>query len=376
MADNNARKGWRAFTAGAILLGFILLFADFLANDKPIVCRCDGTWDMPVLMKKNVLSDISYDRCSFVVMPPVRYSPYTIDKNNGRYTSPLSEQNVSSFWYRHWLGTDQIGRDVAAGIIHGARISLFIGLTATFFGLLLGLPFGLFLGYFQDNGLRLNGAQMAIFALFITLFIFYFTYAEISLFAGILYGIFSMVVVFFLLRSAGRLPWQKYPVPLDLVGFRILEWRKSIPALFLLLALLTVFARPSVWQVILIIGLLSWSDIARLVRSETLSVKSRLYVLSAEAMGFSHGYIIRKYILPGLQSTVFVIAMYMLAGSVLMESTLSFLGLGLPVEEVTWGKMLASSRDVKAWWMAVFPGGCLVLLLYWLYKGSDLHAKR
>lgn len=376
MADTNARKGWQAFTTGAVVLGFIVLFADFLANDKPIVCRCDGTWDIPVITKKNVLSDISYDRCLFVVMPPIRYSPYTIDKNNGRYTSPLAEQNVSSFWQRHWLGTDQIGRDVAAGLIHGARVSLFIGLSATFFGLLLGLPYGLFLGYFQDNGLRWNGIQLAIFTIFLSILIFYFTYAEITFFVGLLYCLLFMVIVFFLMRIAGRLTIQKYPVPLDLVGFRILEWRKSIPALFLLLALLTVFTRPSVWQVILIIGLLSWSDIARLVRAETLSIKSRLYVLTAEAMGFSHGYIIRKYILPGLKSTLLVIAVYMMAGSVLLESTLSFLGLGLPVEEVTWGKMLASSRDVKAWWMAVFPGGCLILLLFWLYKWSDFRSKR
>ncbi|MBK8852545.1 MAG: ABC transporter permease subunit [Saprospiraceae bacterium] len=131
----------------------------------------------------------------------------------------------------------------------------------------------------------------------------------------------------------------KYNVPFDLFGFRILEWRKSIPALFLLLALLSLFSKPSVYNVIIIIALLSWADIARLIRAETLTIKNHLFVQSAITMGFSHVYIIVHHIFPMLKGSLMVIAMYIMAGAVLMEATLSFLGLGLPVEEVSWGKI-------------------------------------
>ncbi|MBK6563725.1 MAG: ABC transporter permease [Saprospiraceae bacterium] len=160
----------------------------------------------------------------------------------------------------------------------------------------------------------------------------------------------------------------KYNVPFDLFGFRILEWRKSIPALFLLLALLSLFSKPSVYNVITIIALLSWADIARLIRAETLTIKNHLFVQSAITMGFSHVYIIVHHIFPMLKGSLIVIAMYIMAGAVLMEATLSFLGLGLPVEEVSWGKLLAESRNARAWWMAVFPGGCLIMLLLFLHS--------
>jgi peptide/nickel transport system permease protein len=357
---------------GATFLLFVLVFADFLANDKPILCHCNGSWKMPVLQKQRTADTFDREKCSLILFPVIRYNPYQIDTKIGRLTSPFDQQNEKPIGERHWLGTDKIGRDVAAGIIHGAGISLWIAICTTLFGLLLGLPYGIILGYFQDRGIQWNSVQMIMVPFFLFMLFFYGMYLDFST-IGLL--VFIFLLVFLMMISiflAGKLPLRKYPVPADLIGFRILEWRKSIPGLFLLLALLSLFSKPSSFHVIFIIGLLSWADIARMVRAETLSVKSKLYVQSGIAMGFSHFYLILKYILPGLKNTLVVIAMYMMAGAVLMEATLSFLGLGLPVEEVSWGKMLAESRNAGAWWLAVFPGLCLMSLLYWLHKWSKV----
>ncbi|MBK8852544.1 MAG: hypothetical protein IPN10_00195 [Saprospiraceae bacterium] len=124
---------------GVITLISLLFFSDFIAGDKAILCVCKGNMTMPVF-SENVRSQET-DNCSFCLFPPIRYSPFQIDVNNGNYVSPFAQQNIPSVCFRHWLGTDKLGRDVAAGIVHGAGISLGIGLFATFLSLLLGVPF-------------------------------------------------------------------------------------------------------------------------------------------------------------------------------------------------------------------------------------------
>lgn len=353
---------------GVITLITLLFFSDFIAGDKAILCVCKGNMTMPVF-SENVRSQET-DNCSFCLFPPIRYSPFQIDVNNGNYVSPFAQQNIPSVCFRHWLGTDKLGRDVAAGIVHGAGISLGIGLFATFLSLLLGVPLGIALGYYQDNTIRWNVIQYFVFivSVFFVLFYISFLISSTSLVILTFACLIFMLILYLLIRSIGKWNMTKYNVPFDLFGFRILEWRKSIPALFLLLALLSLFSKPSVYNVIIIIALLSWADIARLIRAETLTIKNHLFVQSAITMGFSHVYIIVHHIFPMLKGSLIVIAMYIMAGAVLMEATLSFLGLGLPVEEVSWGKLLAESRNARAWWMAVFPGGCLIMLLLFLHS--------
>ncbi|MFZ1704910.1 MAG: ABC transporter permease [Saprospiraceae bacterium] len=352
-----------------VSLVFITIFlTKFIAGNQPIVCISEGHWSFSVFEKNSPFLQHKKE-CSFSWNPIIPYSPYEIDTKNS-HKSPFDTQDVSSLKYRHWLGTDKIGRDVASGIIHGARISLGIGLLATILGLLFGVPTGMVMGYYQDNGIQWNRIQLFLLFLLIILFGFYFffLFEKIRLILWIPILISCFFVIKCTMDLTGKLPYKKYNFPIDLLGFRVLEWRKSIPALFLLLALLSLFSKPSLWHIIGIIALLSWADIARLIRAETLTLKNQLYVQSAVVMGFSHGYIMYKYILPGLKGTIVVIAVYIMAGTILMEATLSFLGIGLPVEEVTWGKMLSESRNAKSWWMAVFPGFCLISLLFYLHK--------
>lgn len=374
MERNKQNYRWRfGSRLGLILIVMVLLFADFIATDRPLLQICNGVWSFPAFVRHNhSMQEMQHD-CSFSLYAPIRYNPYSIDTKNKGNLSPIDKQDVTSIGFRHWLGTDKTGRDVAAGIIHGARNSLWIGLCATFFGLLLGVPYGLMLGYYQDNQLYWNTSQVLLFLICLCGFVFYMLYPPQweEEWVNPLLFVTTFGFLVFIFRIFSKLPIKKYAVPVDLVGYRLLEWRKSIPALFLLLALISVFAKPSIWYLVIIIGFLAWADVARMIRAETLLIKSNLYVLSGIASGFSHGYLMKNYILPGLKNSIIVISMYMMAGSILLESTLSFLGLGLPVEEVSWGKMLAESRNAKAWWMAVFPGLCLVGLLFWLHARTD-----
>ncbi|MBK8622922.1 MAG: ABC transporter permease [Saprospiraceae bacterium] len=354
-----------------VLFVFGVILVPFLANDKAILCFCKEGITMPVFQKHVVSTQNTSPTCSYCIFPPVRYTAYQIDLKNSGYTGPFDIQNIPSVFHRHWLGTDKIGRDVAAGLLYGARNSLLIGLLSMILGLLLGVPTGMILGYFQDNTIRWNVVQIVLFLLYLFLSIFYAIYLPSGEWGFPLFIIMYTIIFIFLFRISGLQKLKKYNIPIDLLGYRILEWRKSIPALFLLLALLSLISKPSVMSVLIIIGLLAWADIARMIRAETLTIKTRPYVLSGISMGMNHNQILKKYVLPGLSDTILVIAIYMFAGAILTESTLSYLGLGLPADEVSWGKMLSESRQARAWWMAVFPGLCLVGLLYYLHRFTN-----
>ena len=375
---DHKRKLPKALVRGILALIIFSFLADFLASDKPLMELCDGRLSFPALNSTQPWSAEENRSCSFRIYTLIRYNPYQIDTKHSGYVSPFAKQEVPSLAYRHWLGTDKIGRDVAAGLIHGAKNSIWIGLCTTLLGLLLGLPYGIFLGYYQDNGVQWNPLQMLILVTGFILFVYFLWYPPLlnhRVLLFLFYGV-GIGLVYLLFRLAKILPLTRYFVPVDLLGYRLLEWRKSIPALFLLLALVSLLSKPSVLFLIGVMAFLAWADIARFVRAETLQIKSNLYMQSGIALGFSPGYLMRKYVVPGLTNSVVVIAMYMMAGSILLESTLSFLGLGLPLEEVSWGKMLAESRDAKAWWMAVFPGLCLILLLFWLHSWTDRLGKK
>lgn len=355
----------------ALLFFFGVMLVPFLANDKAILCFCPDGLSMPVFQKSSVDRRQADQKCSFCVFPPIRYTAYQIDLENSGYTGPFDAQKIPSIYHRHWLGTDKIGRDVAAGLLYGARNSLLTGFLSMILGLLLGVPTGMILGYFQDNTTRWNVLQIFSFLIYVFFIIFYAVYLPWGEWNSLFLFIILTIIYIVSFRFLARLKLKKYYIPVDLLGYRLLEWRKSIPALFLLLALLSLISKPSVLSVIIIIGLLAWADIARMIRAETLSIKTRPYVLSGIAMGMNHQQILKKYILPGLSDTILVIAVYMFAGAILTESTLSFLGLGLPADEVSWGKMLSESRQARAWWMAVFPGLCLVSLLYYLNRFTN-----
>lgn len=197
------------------------------------------------------------------------------------------------------LGTDTLGRDIAAGLVHGARVSLLIGVVSTAVALALGVTVGAIAGY-------AGGA-------------------------------------------------------IDAVLMRATEIFQAIPSFALAIVLVAIF-QPSTTSIVAAIAVVSWPPVARLVRGEFLSLREREFVQAAVLAGESPARIIWAQILPNALSPIIVIGSLMVATAILLESSLSFLGLGDP-NQMSWGYMVGSARTVlrQAWWMAVFPGAAILV---------------
>jgi len=212
----------------------------------------------------------------------------------------------------HLLGTDALGRDVLSRLIWGSRVSLKVGLVS------VGLA------------------------------------TAIGLFLGALAGFYGGLA--------------------DGLIMRFCDLMLCFPAMFLVLAVISLL-EPSIWNVMAVIGLTSWMGVARLVRAEFISLKNRDFVLAARALGASDARLILRHILPNALAPVLVSATLGVAGAILLESGLSFLGLGVQPPTATWGVMLADGKDYlsRAWWLSFYPGlAILVTVLSYNLAGEGL----
>ena len=196
------------------------------------------------------------------------------------------------------LGTDQLGRDVLSRLIYGSQVSVIVGVTAVMIG----------------------GAVGAL--------------------AGLLAGFLGGLV--------------------DSIISRFLDAFLSIPFIVLVLALVGVLG-PSLLTIIIVLGVTGWASYARVVRGETLTVKEREYITAARVVGAARWRIAIKHILPNTFASIIVLATLDVASTILAESSLSYLGLGVQPPTVTWGLMVADGREylATAWWLAVFPGAAI-----------------
>ena len=198
------------------------------------------------------------------------------------------------------LGTDRLGQDILSRVLYGARISLFVSAAALAISMVLGLALGLLAGYF---GGFVDDALM--------------TLADMEL---------------------------------------------AFPSILLYIAALAVLG-PGVFNIILVLGVARWVPYGRVVRAEVLSLKEKEFVLAARATGGGDLRIILRHILPNLLAPVIVVTSFGLSTNIIVESSLSFLGLGVPVSVPTWGAMLNDGREVLrvAWWPATMPGLAIML---------------
>ncbi len=197
------------------------------------------------------------------------------------------------------LGTDALGRDVISGLAYGAQVSLLVGLVSTVAALLIGIPIGALAGYFGG--------------------------------------------------------W------VDDALMRFTEFFQTVPSFALAIVLVAIF-QPSIESIIAAIAIVSWPPVARLVRGEVLSLRSREYVEAAILSGQTSLTIILRQVLPNTISPIIVLASLMVATAILLESSLSFLGLGDP-NLMSWGYMIGAARTVirQAWWLSFFPGVAILL---------------
>lgn len=363
-------KRWTVFLRryGAVLaLCAVALLADVLANDRPLLARQDAQWSSPVaaewgrdwgfngqvMIRRK--ADIAYD---WALWPPIAYAPSATAYDAGMLP-PLAD-GVRG---RHWLGTDALGRDVAAGMVHGTRTALWIGGLAMAFAGIVGILLGGLAGYFGNDGWRVSlwraGGGLLL-ALGVGYLWSYGLLAEglsanavrqgLALLA--LVGGGSIVVL-------GLERWRpvSWGLPADGAVQRLVEVLNAIPALIVLLALLAVLGEVNGSTTALVIGLVTWPRVARLVRAEMLRIRELPYVLSARVSGLSEGRIWWRYALPNALGAAGVTLAFGMASAVLLEATLSFLGLSSVPPMESWGGMLQLARESRgAWWLAVFPG--------------------
>jgi len=362
-----------------VLLSFIIIaiLHPFIANDVPLIAKNEKGISSPVFQKLcgQQIEDISTYK--WKVMPIIPYSANTIDFNNSNYKSPFKSQQYTSLHQRHWLGTDRLGRDTLAGLLYGAWIALVVGVFAALFSVIIGVIVGMISAYFGDNKMKLNLIQLLLLMIFLIV-------TSYQLSNGLVYGtnidflleltVFGLFSLFvgILIKLCSSLQISQFSIPFDSIVLRILELFKSIPKLFLILALLSIVKQAQVADIIWIIALVTWPISCRYTRAEVLAVQEENYIQSAEGLGISNMNILFKHLLPNILGPALITFAFTVSSAIVLEAVLSFLGLGLSVDQVTWGSMLAEVRQYyKAWWLVLFPGLLLFLIVITFNKLSE-----
>jgi peptide/nickel transport system permease protein len=299
-------RGDRYAMAGLLVIAFFFLvswFAPVIANNRPIIMRWDNHMIYPAVAQMfpfrffvsyPELNALEFDTLKFdpsvaLVMPPIPYSPIATALDS-RLVHPDR---------KHLMGTDELGRDVLARVVHGTGISLKVGIVAVGISLLIGVFVGALAGYYGGV------ADMAL--------------------------------------------------------SRLIEIVICFPFLFLILAVIA-FLPPSIYNVMIVIGITRWTDIARYTRGEFVRLKGREFTEAARALGASDRKIIFRHILPNSLAPVLVTATFGIANAILIEAALSFLGLGTQPPTPSWGGILASAREQDfAWWLTTYSGLAIFL---------------
>lgn len=289
------RRGYWSFWIFLALLA-ITLPAEFVANDKPLLVRYDGAFYFPVLVSypestfggfyaetdyrdQSIRAEI--ESKGWMIWPPIPYSYDTLPPISGPAPSPPTWDN--------WLGTDDRGRDVVAGLIYGYRISVIFGLVLTVFSSIVGIAVGAIQGFF--GGLT------------------------------------------------------------DLIGQRLIEIWGSLPELYLLIILASIVT-PNFWWLLGLMLLFSWTALVALVRAEFLRARNFDYVTAARGLGVSNGTIILRHVLPNAMVSTVTYLPFITAASVTTLTSLDFLGFGLPPGSPSLGNLLNQAKDnLQAPWL-------------------------
>jgi peptide/nickel transport system permease protein len=296
---------WRKFTSRrthraalwiVAALVLVAVFADFFASSLPIVLHLEGrTWLFPNVTEPPALRAWDNVRLDDE-MDEGDWAIYPPVRFGPRYNDFAGGmQHPAPPSERHLLGTDAAGRDVLSRMIHGTRIALSVGIVAVGVYVLIGVALGASAGYL-----------------------------------------------------GGR--W-------DSLVNRLVEVMLSFPTLFFILTIQGLLPKTNIWELMLVIGLTQWTGVTRLVRAEVLRVCALDYVTSATALGASRLRTVVRHILPNALGPVLVVASFGIAGAVLIEASLTFLGFGTDIDTPSWGQLLKEARESNySWWLTLYPG--------------------
>ena len=304
-----SKRGFYAFWM-FLTVFFVSLGAEFVANDKPLVVYYDGQWYFPIVDNPpetvfggEFLTPADYkdpfvrrkiNENGFFVMPPIPYRYDTIV-----YDLPLPAPSAPSL--KNWLGTDDLGRDVAARLIYGVRFSLLFGLLLTVCSSVIGIAAGAVQGYFGGK--------------------------------------------------------------VDLFGQRFLEIWGSLPQLFILIIVSGMVAA-GFWPLLFVLLLFSWTALVPVVRAEFLRVRNFDYVKAAHALGASDARIMARHVFPNAMVATVTYLPFILSGAVVSLTALDFLGFGLPPGEPSLGELVRQGKEnLQAPWLAATAFVALAFLL-------------
>ena len=301
--------------------------------------------------------------------PLIPFASTTLDKTaDANFLPPLSN--------KHWLGTDGIGRDVAAGLISGTKTALAVGFGGMLLAFLIGVPIGLMAGFWGDNRLEMPILRAILRGCLFFILIFYaFVFMNFNNSAFfIIIKLLGIAVCFeliikgltFISNKLNRLN-RTITIPFDLITMRFIEIVQAIPMILWILGALTIIGvhQLTISSLILLIGLTSWITFARLVRGEMLRIRSLEFMEAAAVIGASESRQMLKHALPNVLTPALVALSFGIANAILLEALLSFIGLGLPAEMVSWGTLLQAARvNFECWWLAIFPGLAIFFTVY------------
>jgi microcin C transport system permease protein len=303
------KRGYWSFWIFLFLL-FVCLFAEFIANDKPVYVNFDGGHYFPTFItypettfggdfetrteyRDPFVMELINDK-GYMIWPPIRFSYGTINYDL-RSPAPSPPDDVN------WLGTDDQGRDVAARILYGFRLSVFFGLILTIISSIIGVAAGAVQGYYGGK--------------------------------------------------------------LDLVMQRGIEIWASLPSLYILIIFSSIFI-PGFWTLLLILLLFSWLNLVDVVRAEFLRARNFDYVRAAHALGVSNRVIMARHVLPNAMVATLTFMPFILTGSITALTSLDFLGLGLPPGSPSLGELLAQGKNnLQAPWLGISAFVSLAVML-------------
>ena len=390
-----------------LILFLVSFFSPLITNNKPIYFKLNGAYHFPAfndLINPNhtinidgrmLTSSSDWQKIKYqsVLWAPLRNGAIARDLNNQDFQSPLkrsvyNDGRMQEITSQHILGTDRQGHDVFAQLLSGIKYSLMIGLSAILLAATIGIILGAISGFYQNVYKIGKGELMTICISLLPAWFYGFSIRSYIILDGFQQNsingtfqvLFSLLVFIGIIKifawlgkridKAFKLNPINFPIDNFITG--ITEIFSSVPSIIIVVTVAAISGGKSTLILVILLSISSWPAFARITRGEVLRIKGMPYIESATALGIKKSKIITNHILINAMPTLTVAIAFGFGSILLAESALSFLNIGVPDQTITLGALLRSGREhIQAWWLIVFPGATIFLLIYLFNQIGD-----